>query len=220
MSQEILLSILTPSIPSRFEMMKALSDNILGQIGDLPVQHIILSDNKKMSIGAKREALLQISNSRYLCYLDDDDYAFPYYVKELVSAIEANPDVDVIVFSQHSVINGKKFSVRFGLEYPVPEQAQIMPDGEFIDIKRPPWIVCAWRSSLAKKYHFDTSQGFNEDWLWIQQLLSEAKTQHRIDAVLHTYRYDEKTSEGDQTILARKLAEEAAQAELEGGSQA
>ncbi len=183
-------------------MAQSLVRSLEAQIGDLPVEFIVLTDNKVKSIGAKREALVQMCSGKMAAFCDDDDVVSPDYCKEIVSAIEQNGEVDTIVFTQHCCLDQKKFSVRFGLEYPVPEQAQIMYDGEFKDITRPPWTCCPWRTSLAKKYHFE-DQGFSEDWNWIQLLLKEARTQTRIDKVLHTYRYNSATSEGDQTIQSR-----------------
>ncbi len=208
MSEEILFSILIPSIPSRFAMVQKLVEGLEAQIGDAPVEICVFTDNKKRSIGMKREALMQMCNGRFAAFCDDDDIVNPEYVPEIVAAIRFNPDADVIVFTQHCQLDGKKFSVRFGLEYPVPEQARLMYDGNFKDIARPPWHICPWNTKLAKKHHFDNT-GMDEDWQWLQKLLPEAVTQTRIDKVLHTYRYDSALSEGDQTIAARAAKEKA-----------
>lgn len=202
---EILLSILTPSIPSRFEKARALSDRIESQIGDLPVEHLIFTDNKKRTIGDKRQALMQMANGRFAAYLDDDDFPHSRYVPEIVRAIQENPDVDVIVFNQHADLDGAKLTVLFGLEYE-NEQANIGEDGLYADVHRKPFHVCAWRTSLGKKHSFP-STGFDEDWQWVQKLLPEAKSQARIPMVLHTYRYRKELSEGDQTIAARAAAQ-------------
>ncbi len=206
MKTDILLSVLIPSIPSRFALAQKLFQNLESQVSDSPVEILMLVDNKSLSIGAKREALMQSCKGSFVAYADDDDEIAPNYISEIVSAVQENPSVDVITFKQNTVLDGKKFTVDFDLNCKVPEQAQLMYDGNFRDIKRPPWTVCAWRTSLAKKYHFPDT-GFDEDWQWVQQLMSEAKTQHKIDSVLHTYRYNSATSEGDQTIQARQQKE-------------
>ncbi len=193
MIQKPLLSILIPSIPSRAAMLGELLALLQHQIIDAPVEVMTLIDNKAMTIGEKRDALVQLARGKFCAFLDDDDLPLAGYVKELVSAAKTHPDVDVVVFNQQAWINGKPFVVRFGLEYE-NEQAQLRSDGTFGDIKRKPFHVCAWRSSLAKKYHFLPLQD-GEDWAWVQQLLTEAKSQHRIDKVLHAYRYDDRISE-------------------------
>jgi len=189
-------------------MAQELVSELESQIGNLPVEVLLLMDNKKRSIGAKREALMQVANGRFAAYCDDDDMVSRDYCEEIVSAIRGNPDADVVVFTQRSQINGKSFYVRFGLEYKVPEQAKLLGNGKFKNICRPPWHICPWRTSLGKKHHFDDT-GFDEDWRWLQKLLPEAHTQARIKKVLHTYRFDEKISEGDQTIQGRNNAQSA-----------
>lgn len=186
---EILLSILIPGIPSRFSKLKNLICEFQRQIGsDSRVEVLSLIDNKKRSIGMKREALVQASIGRFVAFCDDDDRPRHDYVSELVNAAESNPNVDVIVFNQRAILDGIGFDVRFGLEYE-NEQANGVQD-----ILRKPFHVCAWRSDLAKKYHFPDSM-YGEDWEWAKQLVEEAKTQHRIEKVLHEYRFDSKLSE-------------------------
>lgn len=192
-SEDILLSILTPSIPSRAEMLSELTLKLRDQIGELPAEHRTLVDQKVMRIGEKRDALLRMARGKFVTQLDDDDLPAPNYISELIAAIQAHPNVDCIVFSQHAIIDGKKMTVRFGLEYE-NEQAQIAYDGQFYDIVRKPFPCCAWRRELAQKYHFPP-ENYGEDWEWVKQLLTEAKTQHRINKVLHSYRFSSTTSE-------------------------
>lgn len=193
MNPEILFSILVPSIPSRFEMVKRLVDGLEQQIGDLPVEILCLLDNKRRTIGMKRDALVQLARGSFLAFVDDDDFAFPGYVSEIVSAIREHPDVDVIVFNQHASINGSKFTVRFGLEYE-NQQAGIGPDGFYGDVTRKPFHICPWRRELAQKYRFENCN-YGEDWFWVEQLIKEAKTQHRIEKVLHTYIFSDAVTE-------------------------
>ena len=56
----IQLSILIPSIPTRFNKAKALYDKILSMVGDKQIEILMLTDNKKRTIGEKREALKNV----------------------------------------------------------------------------------------------------------------------------------------------------------------
>ena len=82
----MILSILTPTIPGREKQLQALQQKIEGQIGGQPVEHLILSDNRKRSIGAKRQALVNIARGQYIAFVDDDDDIADSYVAELVTA--------------------------------------------------------------------------------------------------------------------------------------
>ena len=203
LKEPLLLSVLIPSIPSRLHLAQALVSKLEAQIGNLPVQICLYLDNKKVSIGEKRDALVGLGRGIFCTQQDDDDTCSPDYISELVAAIRANPDVDVIAFQQRCVLdNHQPFVVHFGLEY---ENEQVVFDQEnktkANDIHRKPWTCCAWRRTLAQQHHFEAS-GLQEDYRWLQQLWAHAKTQVKIDNVLHTYRFNSKTSEGDQTKKA------------------
>ncbi len=207
-AEPLLLSILIPSIPSRFAKAQALVAKLEAQIGTLPIEVLVFTDNKKRSIGEKREALVQMAQAKMVAFQDDDDDVAPDYCAELIAAIRAHPDVDVVVFQQQCTLDGKQpFVVHFGLEY---ENEQVsFGDGvmrsanKAADIHRKPWTCCAWRRTLAQQHHFPNS-GLDEDWNFIQQLLPYAKTQARVDKILNHYQYNSQTSEGDQTIATRK----------------
>ena len=62
-----------------------------------------------------------------------------------------------------------------------------------VDITRKPWHWCVWRAELAKTASFPDGT-IDEDWYWLRQLVPRVKKQHRIDKVLHYYRYNHKTS--------------------------
>jgi len=66
------LSILTPTIPSRKEQLSKLSEKIAKQSNDLAVEHLSFADNRTRTIGAKRQALLDIARGEYIAFVDDD----------------------------------------------------------------------------------------------------------------------------------------------------
>lgn len=199
-----LLSILTPSIPSRLPVLATLIQKLECQIGNLPIEHLVLIDNKKRSIGLKRDALVQSCRGSFCAFVDDDDDISLNHCLELVAAIREHPNVDTIVFNQTCLLGeSNPFTVRFGLEYD-NQQARIDKEtGLYVDITRKPFPCCAWRTSLAKKHKFDDS-GWDEDHKWCEKLWAEARTQHRIEKSLHIYRFNSKTSEGPQTIADQK----------------
>jgi glycosyltransferase involved in cell wall biosynthesis len=187
-----LLSVLILSIPSRFDMMRKIYEKIVSQVGSLPVEVLVLIDNKKITIGNKRTALVNAAEGKYLAFMDDDDDVSDDYIRELVAAAER--DVDVIVFNELATLDGgSPFTVRCGLEY-VNEPSRKNNNGQWVDIKRIPWHWCAWRSELAKTERVPDSN-YGEDALWCERLKAKAKTQYRIDKVLRYYIYNRSTSE-------------------------
>lgn len=190
------LSILTPSVPSRIkDGLRNVMDKIEKQIKDnnleKKVEHLIVIDNKVRTIGRKRDNLVQCAIGQYVAFVDDDDDVSDEYVLELVNAIKNNPHVDVITFKQNCFIeNYPKAIVNFGLNY---ENEAYVPNTEF---KRKPYHVCAWKTPLAQKYRFPSSN-YGEDAGWLSQLWEVAKTEYHIDKVLHAYIHSDGTSEAN-----------------------
>lgn len=182
---QAILSILTPTIPGRENQLKNLGEKLADQIGDKPVEWLALSDNRKRSIGAKRQALVDIARGQYIAFCDDDDDVSDDYVSSLLAAAETG--ADVITFRQRAIYNGLESEVHFGARNP---DGQFNPGGITL---RAPWHVCAWRREVVAGCLFGESN-YGEDLVWCQQARKRIRTAHHIDKVLHTYRHDAATT--------------------------
>ena len=70
------LSILTPTIRGRENQLSILLEKIESQItkcGTNQIEHLVLLDNRMRSIGAKRQALVDIARGDFIAFVDDDD---------------------------------------------------------------------------------------------------------------------------------------------------
>jgi len=175
------LSILTPTIPSRKEQLSKLSEKIAKQSNNLAVEHLSFADNRTRTIGAKRQALLDIARGEYIAFVDDDDDIEPDYVSEILLAIQQGPDV--ITFEQNSYYNGAFSKVVFGLNN---RDEPFQPNGITL---RAPWHVCVWKRELVKTCQFGESN-YGEDIIWSRQARARIKTSLHIDKTLCTYRHD------------------------------
>jgi len=189
--EPILLSILTASIPERADKLEMLTAKITAQIGDLPVEHLVFLDNRKRTIGAKRDALLRIARGTFIAYVDDDDTVSPDYVASLVEAIKTtaspNDQVDVITFAQFARVDEACAKIVFGLRQ---ENQPFVPDTAVL---RAAWHVCAWRRSVAILSHFPESN-YGEDWAFAEPLNRIARSSIHLDKVLHYYRFNSATT--------------------------
>lgn len=181
----IKLSILVPAIPSRWDKFKKIFDKLNKQ-ATKDVEVLGLIDNKKRSIGAKRDALKTLVNGEYMLYVDDDDDVSDDFVKEILKGIKKKPDV--IVFKQRALIDKLEGVIDFDLKN---ENEQFKPNEV---TKRKPFTCCAWKSSLGKVVKFPDLM-YGEDAGWLRPLWEKAKTQYKIDKILHTYIFDSKITE-------------------------
>lgn len=184
------ISILTPAIWNR-ESAKFLAAAISEQIGSAPVEHLVLFDNCQRSIGAKRQALVDIARGQYIAFVDDDDDVSPDYVESLLRAAETG--ADVITFLQRAIYNGMESEVHFGVNN---QDWQFNPGGITL---RAPWHVCAWRRERVEGCLFGESN-YGEDLVWCQQARKRIRTAHHIDKVLHTYRHDAATTAAPEGV--------------------
>ncbi|MDD5351101.1 MAG: glycosyltransferase family A protein [Chthoniobacteraceae bacterium] len=206
----MLLSILTPAVPSRLEQIGKLCRELARQIGALPVEHLVLLDNKRRTIGEKRDALLRLAHGDYVAFVDDDDWIRPDYISSLVSAVSGlkssvptsaseptTPDSrlqttdfpDVITFEQLSVIDGVPGQISFRLGNPNE------PFRPAHVTRRNAWHVCAWRRTLAICSSFPASN-YGEDWAYAAKLCAiPGLTTVHIPRILHEYHHSAETTE-------------------------
>jgi len=189
----MLLSILIPSVFDR--NASPLCQKLLAQIGDQPVELLVFTDNRKRPLGPKRNVLLDAAAGRYITHLDDDDDVSDDYITAILNVI-CHADPEVIVFNQQALLLGYGFGenpyiVRTGIEY--ENEDSRMEGDKRLDIHRKPWHWCVWRQDIAKSARFPENT-MGEDWHWLKQIIPKVRTQHRIDRVLHYYRYDNRKS--------------------------
>lgn len=181
----MILSILTPTIPGREAQLQTLQAKIAKQIGGQAVEHLVLCDNRKRSIGAKRQALLDIARGTYIAFVDDDDDITDTYITELLTAAASGPDV--ITFMQAATYNRQLSIVDFQLG-----QGDHAYESDGIT-NRDAWHVNAWRRSRVAHCQFGESN-YGEDLTWCQQARRMAETTVHIPKILHFYRHDAATT--------------------------
>lgn len=173
------LSILIPSIPSRFNKVIALYNHIESLTEGMNVEILILTDNKRRSIGEKHNSLKNICNGKYFMFIHDDDSLVE--IKDVYQA--TFEDVDVITFKQNCLnTDGSTFTVTFGLGNDIEHNTK---DGRYLDCKRPPFPVCAWHEKFKEIEYPDIS--YSEDGVWSIEANKFASTEIHISKIVHSY---------------------------------
>jgi hypothetical protein len=70
------------------------------------VELVFEEDDKELSIGAKRQKLLERARGKYIVYFDSDDYPKPNYISKIMAALADGPDC--IGFKIQMTTNGQK----------------------------------------------------------------------------------------------------------------
>jgi glycosyltransferase involved in cell wall biosynthesis len=116
----MILSILICSIEERSEQFSRLLKELYSQVYKFNNEVEILNciDNKQMSVGRKRQILLEQAKGDWVVYFDDDDIPSKSYVSLILDAIKWNSDIDCIGINGIMTTNGenpKTWCHRLGL---------------------------------------------------------------------------------------------------------
>lgn len=87
-------SVLIPTIPGREaslqRLLAAIREKVARIAPDLRVEYSIKFDNKEMSVGLKRQELLQNAHGKYMAFIDDDDEITDAYIEDLAATIRGS----------------------------------------------------------------------------------------------------------------------------------
>jgi glycosyltransferase involved in cell wall biosynthesis len=179
----IKLSILVPTVPNRIDnyYLRIMTD-LIQQVAPYPnIELLALFDNKKRSIGKKRDDMLGLAKGEYLVFIDDDDRLSPDYVKDIMDALSANPDTDCVVFDCICKVNsGPDKLCKYGIEF---EYGDILGGKEW---RGKPAHTMVYKSSIAKRHPF-TDMRSGEDVDWVKRACLDIRNQTRINKVLYYY---------------------------------
>ena len=152
----------------------------------LDVEVLVLIDNKKRSVGTKRNEMVNIAQGKYITFIDDDDDISSFYVNELIEAIDNN-NVDVINFISIVSLNGGEFKPMY---FSILNKRNYHNDQQYF--RSPNHLMCV-RTELAKQTPYVT-KGY-EDFKYMADLLPKLKTEYNINEILYKYIFNDNTTE-------------------------
>ena len=187
------LSILVCSVHTRYKtFLPKIQDQLYDQLAALAeddqqrVEIIVLTDNKQMMLGHKRNTMIDIAQGKYIVFVDDDDRIADDYIAELLKA--TTTDADAIVFTAMVSLNGDEpkpcyYSKVHKRDYNKPSAYYRIPNH-----------ICCVKKSVSIKSSFPNIL-YGEDAGYGKVLLPHIKTEHVIDKVLYYYDYNVDTTE-------------------------
>lgn len=187
------LSILVCSVHTRYKtFLPKIQDQLFDQLNSLSeadqqrVEIIVLTDNKQMMLGHKRNTMIDIAQGNYIVFVDDDDRIAPDYITELLKGTESG--ADAIVFTAMVSLNGEPakpcyYSKEYQVDYNKSNAYYRIPNH-----------ICCVKRSVSLKSSFPNVL-YGEDAGYGKLLLKHLKTEHVIDKVLYYYDYNADTTE-------------------------
>lgn len=184
----MILSILICSIPDRKEMLANLWHLFEDISKGYDVEVLYDATGKEMSIGKKRQALLERAKGDWIVFFDDDDQPNEHYVRWILEAIRNNPDIDCIGIRGLMTTNGqnpKTWCHRLG--YPIMGDGRtktsygydyVRPIIHFNPVKREKALAAGFRDMR-----------FGEDMDYARRLNPLLTKEYFIDEELFHYQY-------------------------------
>lgn len=146
------------------------------------IQLVVNKDNKELSIGAKRQQMLESAQGEYVVNFDDDDWPFDFYLSEIMEGIKKG--VDCIGFLIHMTTNGlRPQTCCHSLKY--KEWANKVDGYDYV---RNVTHFNPVKRSLALIAGYPDLR-FGEDKVYSDIVTHLCRTEHFIDKRLFHYRY-------------------------------
>jgi hypothetical protein len=187
----IRLSILIAS--SRPDMTQAMVKKLQEQSPE-NVEILYLGDNKRQTIGHKRQSLLETAQGDYIVFVDDDDDVADDYVPMIMDGIKRNPDC--FVFGVEYWHNGCHIQdVRYSKDFGEDINTNVL----FLRIPNHIMVV---KRELALKAGF-TNKNWGEDAEYAKALLPHLKIQAKSNRNLYKYLHSYKGYPIDLIMLSK-----------------
>jgi glycosyltransferase involved in cell wall biosynthesis len=193
------LSILIPTLPIRINsysnLIMKLNNQIIENNLTEKIQILSFCDTRDVTVGIKRNWLLENSNSKYVCFLDDDDDISDNYVKLLYDATLSEADCITFLGEYHE--NGKitDFSI------------STMHNRNYNDktcMYRLPNHLCPVKREIALASMF-TDKNFGEDFDYAEKINSIIKNEYHIKEKLYFYLFDSVLSQTAPTSQVKQF---------------
>lgn len=183
----IKLSILIPTVEGREEKLQRLKsilvpqlEKVLNENEEILVELIIAKDNKEISIGRKRQKLLEKAKGEYIVFIDDDDTISKDYVSSILKNLGADAVGFLIDCYSDGVYTGRAKASRIYLDW-----ADNVDGFRYV---RNIYHKTAHLRTLALQTGFKDLR-YGEDYDYCKRLAPLIKTENFIDKIMYFYQY-------------------------------
>lgn len=123
------------------------------------IEILIEADNGELSVGEKRNKLINRSSGEYICFIDDDDFISSDYLLSILDNLRK----DILLIRINHIIDGVKSK-------PIQTSLYLDIETDTAFFRCNHFHLCPVKSSIAKKVLF-MSLNFAEDMYYSQKLV-------------------------------------------------
>lgn len=176
------LAVLICTLPERSHILKRLTNVLDPQIERYKdqVYYSVHDAGRHLSTGAKRNQLVEQTDSDYFCFIDDDDMVSSFYIDSIMKALETNPDV--VTFCGWMTTNGvhrRDWTIKLGSQY-------TERNGHYY---RFPNHLTVMKRKLVEAVKFPDLWK-QEDYIWAKQINDRRLLKTEVHIPLQLYHYD------------------------------
>lgn len=162
-----------------------LYDQIIAQGLEDQVEILFFKDNRKYSVGFKRNSLVAQSSGEYICFIDDDDDVHENYIAMIYEALYTKPDCVSLVGVM--TVNGKNPEIFI---HSIKYDSWCKRDGIYY---RPPNHLNPVKKSIASQFKFpEINMGEDAAQSMAMARSGLLKVEATIDEPYYFYMYDDK----------------------------
>lgn len=191
-----LLSILIPTIFGREEQYNKLKAFVQMQADKYPnlVEIIPLKDDKKISIGAKRQMLYDMAQGEYSIQVDDDDWLDQHFVPKILMSIQNGTNPDCICYFEHINFMGQTKVSCHSNDFADWGENYRDENNQYYDYIRTPFFKDVIRTSICKQIPVKDMR-YAEDITWSRDLKKSGliKNEVFINEFMYFYSYTNQT---------------------------
>jgi len=181
-NNKIILSILICSLHSRKYSLQKLIDNLNIQISDKSIEILTSIDNGELTVGNKRNILLDQAKGEYIVFIDDDDEISNSYVDLIYNKLLLNNNVDCIGIK--GIIIDTSNNIQKEFRHSVEYAGWYESNGIYY---RTPNHLNPVKRNLALMAKFPNACRFGEDLQYSKSLRNYLKTEIFIDEYIYKY---------------------------------
>ena len=179
------LSILICTMPHRQGVFTELCEFLSSQIKECDAENeveVLTDDDNKLTTGKKRNNLLNRAKGDFIVFVDDDDEVDAEYVKEILTVIKANPNIDCIGINGVITFDGEKSKAwSISIEHGHWHETEEM-------YLRTPNHISPVRRIIALMAYFPNIT-YGEDMEYSKRILPMCKKEVCIEKPLYHYKY-------------------------------